>query len=492
MNSTLFHINKHFSTLLLFLVCISFNISGEVISDFERCLRFNANHLTNSITLPTSSNLGVKEWVSTFKESESTTVYFIADHDKNNLETPEEQFYTGIWPTFYPIYDPETGAIKYEINVNIICQWDITNNTPVFVNNTITNRLLKTPHFSDGNAPEDDTDIYVFSPEEEGYCIEMPIDSHVELAITLDMSNYEIADFGATCYSSSSEFGPIKRYYKNDWIKDTNYYLIVRGYTNDFNYYRTEHNYQFTIRNVRPIILIHGIFSNPTNTTDQATAFSEIKNDLPYIYKLCPVSFYDFPWDHMNNEYIQYTGSDNYSLFSFTTNICLGYYFKPVVISHSMGGMLVVRQIINKSSILNWIKSFVFFGTPFCGANAATYSVTPYIIDVSPENLYYLKRGTKNVWDFMSSIPYADLNNHNSAFIIGKHPTIRKYKVFWKNGGKDCDGVVPISSANLPNTLEQPGDTFEVNYNHIEMKNLKHPYNGDYLRIFNKLKNHID
>ena len=58
-------------------------------------------------------------------------------------------------------------------------------------------------------------------------------------------------------------------------------------------------------------------------------------------------------------------------------------------------------------------------------------------------------------------------------------------------GGIDCDGVASISSANLPETLEQTSEHIKVRYNHKTMKELSFPLSGDYEIIYNTLKNHI-
>lgn len=469
----------------------SFNVRAEVISYFERCLRFNANNYTNNLAFHSSVNPGNSDWVSTTKDpAGSGIVFFIADYNLLNFDLPNNPLFTGVWPTEYPNFD-ENGHPRNEMAVEIVCQWDVVDGTPVVEGQVVTNRLLNTPSFTHGERPEGDVDIYSFLAEEKCYCIEMPLHSDTVLLVSSNGLDYAPANFTQTHEPISSASCPVKRFYKDDWEIDRTYFIKIAPDPDINNFYRTTHGYKFTIKKVRPIILVHGINSHPISTNDYETAFLNIKNDLPYIYNMRPVWFYDFPWNHTEGSYLDYSDDGTNSLYAFTSNICSNFSLKSIVFSHSLGGLLTVSQLRDESHFFNLVKSFVFFGTPFCGIDKASDEGVSGIIDASEYNIDYLKRGTKNIWDFMSNIPYDSLHRRNSIFIIGNDPTLEINSVFI-NGGKDCDGIVPMSSANLPDTLDQSGNTLEVNFNHMDIKDIKHPYSGDSLNIFNHLKNRIN
>lgn len=485
-------LNIFIISFILFLMNSSFNARAEVISYFERCLRFNANHHTNSLTFHSSVNPGNSGWVYTSKDpSNNGRVFFIANYDMLNFDLPNNTPFNGVWPTEYPNFD-EHGQPRNEMEVEIICQWDIVDGTPIFEGQVVTNRLLNTPSFTHGERPEGDIDIYSFLAEEKCYCIEMPLHSDTILLVSSNGLDYAPANFVQTHEPISLAPCPVKRFYKDDWEIGRTYFIKILPAPGIENYYTTMHGYKFTIKKVRPIVLVHGINSHPVSTNDYETAFLNIKNDLPYIYNMRPVWFYDFPWNHTEGSYLDYSGNrTNNTLYAFTSNICSNFSLKSIVFSHSLGGLLTVSQLKNESHFFNLVKSFVFFGTPFCGIDKASDESVHDIIDASEDNINYLKRGTKNIWDFMSNIPYDSLHRRNSIFIIGNDPTLEINSVFI-NGGKDCDGIVPISSANLPDTLDQSGNTLEVNFNHMDIKDIKHPYSEDSLSIFNQLKNRIN
>ena len=480
-------LNKY---ILFFIAFSSVYVKAEVISEFQRCLRFNKNHMIDDVSIHSTVNLEGEDWISINKVG--SMFYFFADNDNENIETKETKEFGGNWPTPEASLDPDTHQYEPQMAGHIYCQWDLTNGTPIKVDQTITNHILRSYN---GIQMENDVDIYSFIPSNSVYCIELKTDSLVRMSICLNMSDFSNVTFKETFNVLTGFDGLTKRYYKDDWIVGETYYIKLY-YSNSNDYYKSEHNYIFTIKNVQPIILVHGIRSGPIDSTKTNTAFSIIKDRFPYAEDLCPTVFYDFPWDPESCSYIQYVGRNRNNLnilYGYAYDICSHCELSPVVISHSIGGILTVTQVKQENEFKKLIKSFVFFGTPFCGADAASYPGVGYFSETHPDNLYFLKRGTKNVWDYLSEIP-SSLFDCRSTFFIGTNPKLKiTYKRWSKEiyGGIDCDGVTSISSANLPETLEQTSEHIKVRYNHKTMKELSFPLSGDYEIIYNTLKNHI-
>ena len=477
--------------IVLLFIFASAYVEAEVISPLLRCLRFDLNHMIDDVTIHSSVNLDNDDWITINKDE--NMFYFIADNDNENLENKFLVSYSGTWPTPEAHQDPHTFQYEPQMNGYIYCQWDVTNGTPVEADQTITNRILRS---YEGIQMDNDVDIYTFLPTNSVYCIEMPVNSRVTMSIDLNMSDFSNISFECTTNVHNCSQGFTKRCYKDDWIIGEKYYIKLYC-SNSNDYYEADQNYIFTIRNVQPVVLIHGINSHPTFPGDPETAFLEIKRVLPHADDLRPIVFFDFPWNPKNTKYDQYIGENNLDkniLYGYIYDILINYKLKPIVFSHSMGGILTVCQIEERESIVSLIRNYVFFGTPFCGSDAASYPFAGFFSNTSSDNIDRLRRGTKDVWVFMSKIPTSFLNSY-STFFIGTDNILRgkDYGISWhKNGGKDCDGVVSISSANLSGTMHRSNERIKVNYNHTEMKELVFPLSGDYLDIYNKLKSHIN
>ena len=150
--------------------------------------------------------------------------------------------------------------------------------------------------------------------------------------------------------------------------------------------------------------------------------------------------------------------------------------------------------MINDNNVIDQIDKCVFFGIPFCGADKASWWLTKglsyihFLIHTSADNLRFLERGTKHIWGLLSNIPPKFKNNIDSTYFYG---TGNKIFVFCY-GGTDSDGVVSISSANLPSTLGLPSESIPLKDNHMNMKELFFPCMDDDLLIYNVLKTDID
>ena len=307
--------------IALFFIFVSAYAEAEVISTFCRCLRFDLNHMIDDVTIHSSVNLGNIDWITINKDE--NMFYFIADNDNENLETKALVCYSGTWPTPEANQDPDTLQYDPQMNGYIYCQWDVTNCTPVKADQTITNRILRS---FEGIQMDNDVDIYTFLPTNSVYCIEMPTNSRVKMSVGLNTSDFSNISFEWTTNVYNCLQGSTKRCYKDDWIVGEKYYITLYcSSTND--YYSEDQNYIFTIRNVQPIVLVHGIRSGPVKSTDTTnTAFKIIKDVFPFAEDLRPTVFYDFPWDSKEHSYVLYYGSSRNNiniLYGYVYNICL-------------------------------------------------------------------------------------------------------------------------------------------------------------------------
>ena len=470
------HVDKF--RMLLYLLATVF-CCRAYSADFELYYRFNLNEKIyhyDFCELDPLEEIPGPAWINVSGDS----------HCRDFTATESDNFKQ------YPDYYKNDIFVRNYLLTNktfeVIFQWDQVDNTNITTDKTYKASILRNYTKNDDYIFPDDVDIYCFTPEYTAYCIEMDIDSNVNMSISEDGSNYVPCVFTNTLEGTVWSQINHKRYYKKDWIRNHKYYIKVCGDENDNDYYSTTHNYQFTIKNVKPIVLVHGIDSNPKNSSDNETAFKDIKNDLPRVDKLTPVVVFDFPWNDSEGKYTSYCQDGSQSLSHFINQKCQHLGSKPIIVSHSIGGILTLRQMINDNNVIDQIDKCVFFGTPFCGSDKASWWISKKWSDTSAYNLRCLERGTKHIWGLLSNIPPKFKNNIDSTYFYG---TGNKIFVFCY-GGTDSDGVVSISSANLPSTLGLSSESISLKGNHINMKELFFPCMDDDLLIYNVLKTDID
>lgn len=446
--------------------------------DFEIYKRFNLddNTLNKYFSgLDPENDINIPEWVNISGQTHNRTFTATPTSD---FEQCKDHNKSGIFIRDYLLTNK-----TYEV----IFQWDQRNNIDVYEGQTYEASILRNYIRGDDYVFSDDEDIYCFTPTEPVYCLEIPTNSYVKVAISYNGFNYTECNLTTTTNVFDSSCGNIKRYYKNDWVKNHKYYIKFQGDCNNTNYYNKHHNYGFTIKKVKPVILIHGIYSSPLDPEeeeDDETAFGPMKKCLAYIKDVEPVDVFDFPWNPFQDLYTSYCSQNNASgtLKKYVHDSCSDFSLKPVFIVHSMGGMLLLKQIQMSSDFLSKADSFIFLATPFCGADKASWYGASAL--ASPENTVRLRRGTRHVWELVSSIPDSFFNDHNSTYIFG-----------FSNmyvGGKYSDGVVSVSSANLPGTLGLSTSPIGLKLNHININDFPFPIEGDYRDIFQKVINHIN
>lgn len=446
--------------------------------DYKKCYRFSSSKpsITN-INLYAESNLSGASfgWF---------TIRYNGDHifsiTSNAEPSVNEKTISNIIPQGGFDDDDGEGLKRYwpEDGAHVVCQFDTTDYRLIYVDDEIKGQILRTlvDHFDEnGNELCCDEDYYCFIPHESAYCFEFKGDSNVRLAIDTTSNFVENADNIiplSPCKTKHNELTAYKRAYKIDWIPNTKYYIKIFGNTND-SYYSENHGYSFTIKSVKPIILVHGIMSVPTEDEPDQTAFGKILEEFPVVYDLDPVVVFDFPWDSDNN-YTSYCSSSASSLYRFILNNCQNIDLLPTVMAHSMGGILAIKQIETNNSFLPLIDNFIFFGTPFCGsekANKIPFGIPGFL---SEFNAKTLSRGNPYMRELLSNIPLSFFSRNN-LFVIG-----------------EFDEYVKPSSANLPGTLNKNQEMIKVDFNHTRMKELYLPYELDYLDIFNRIKTRIN
>lgn len=478
---------KRYSILIIVIILYS-SIYSYSYFEYKKCLRFSESKLIIPLSFYSETNLTYDQWVSVSFDISS---WFIANAQLA-ISSGMEAGFDNIGPIEgfddenqgQRIYWPEDGG-------HIICQWDIENYQEIHEDIKVHGRLLRTlNNYFDENGQESPFDVtyYCFTPNESAYCFEFDEGDDVNIAIHTSSNIFDETNYNVpikVCKNTNDNDTNIKRAYKVDFTPSINYYIKIYGNYN-YDYYSENHSYAFTVKKVKPIILVHGIGASPVSTNDFDTTFGKIPEEFPIISELSPKIIFDFPWNAKSGSYTKYCGDDSTSLFHFVEQKCNYITKKPIMFVHSMGGLLTLRQMENKHAFLTKMDSFAFFGTPFCGSDAAQHDIIGKLF-ASEENLRLLRRGTNHIWDLLDNIPDAFFRNHNSLYFIGTDPWILYLIIYY--GGTSCDGVVKEASADLPGTLLIKNfDVNHVDLNHIKIKKLILPYKNDYKNIYDKIK----
>ncbi len=461
---------KLYCFYLLVIVIILFSpFSSEARYSFRECVRFSLNKMSKEFIFYGPANLSSRDWINVdiFMGIHTLSVN-LEELSRNSMET----FFVGIYPADGVIGNPDDWP---EQDGYIVCQWDECNEKNLLINGPENGKLLRTPLNciidSDDNH-FDDIDIYCFTPQNKAYCIEVEADSNVKISVSSSKNNIVPLELN-NCYSGyGEETQIIKRGYKIDFNPGTKYYITVYGDTNDNHYYETDHSYKITIKKARPMILVHGVGSEPRGAILSPKAFGEIPEKLPFLLEMQPTYVFEFPWDSLDDLYTKYCGDMQDQLYGFVYVNSNNWPLKPTIMAHSMGGILTVRQIEMSDNLLNEAHSFVFFGVPFCGSPKATWPGSGFFTGTSRENIEALKRGNFAIWELLKLIPNSLFSK--SSFIVGEN-----------------DGCVYIPSANLPKTMRNNTPPLFVELSHTEMKWLNFPCKGEKKKVFDLIKDKI-
>ncbi len=430
------------------------------MSDVNIYRRFNLNEneFRHKFDFPNYTEITSSGWISVQSDGENLKITATPTSD---FATVNDYIKSG------PCGDPP----YYDARFEVIFQWDQRDNIDINADQQITANILQNYERTGGYAFQDDEDIFCFTPTQGAYCLEFDENSNVKLAISYDgntYTEYEIKDTVKTFQSTTLKY---KRAYKIDWEKHHKYYIKIHGDYSSAHYFDNQHNYSFTIKEVKPTIFVHGIFSNPTYEGDIDTAFEGLKENISLIPELDPTWVFDFPWDAHNGIYTNYCGkaSKNGTLHHYLKEKCDSFDSEPIIVAHSMGGMLVLKQVEVDHNFLGETDDLIFFATPFAGSDIVEFPGAGLITLTSSENVERLKRGTRYTWELMESAP-SQFANHETFFFCGSK-----------------DWCVNVCSANLPGILSISGDAYSFKMDHRHIKNFSFPCEGNLIEIFEKV-----
>ena len=455
---------------LLFLATFLINaFSSYAFYTHRECIRFSPLKMQVERYFYGPSTLESKDWIDISVEIGRHT---FSVNIPALLQNSTETFFYGIYPA------PGTGGMPDdwpEHGGYIVCQWDEQNESNLTPEVSISGVLLRTPYNCSVDSNDDshnDIDIYCFTPENKAYCFELEADSNVKIAIGTSKSNLVPLQF-EKCYTGYGvETAQIKRSYKIDFVPMTKYYVVVYGDPANNIYYDIDHSYKVTIKKARPMILVHGIGAKPRGAVLSDKAFGEIPEKFPYLLEVQPTYVFEFPWDSNNRLYTEYCGNGLTQLYGYVNEHSDDWPLAPTIIAHSMGGILIVKQIEYNANLLSDTHSFIFFGTPFCGSDSVNRWGVGLATHTSEENIAALKRGNPEHWNLLKSIPSALFSK--SSFVISKK-----------------DGCVSKSSANLPKTMDKSSDYLFISLGHSDMKWLKFPCKGEKKQVLDLIKRKV-
>ena len=453
--------------LVPFIVFILFSLFsfGE---DRNFIFRFSSNYTDDHFTV--GNNLlnfrecnGSSDWVSVSFTENHLSVFFRASQPETFENRPSVMFtvnYDGSNSFGQVVMEPQT--------YRFICQWDdsgqIEEDKDYFAS------LLRD---DDGFiGPGEDNDKWIFTPQKQGCCLEISADDDFALKARQDSKEWESP---VDLLSSQGNFLFSKRLYLTN---------AVIGRSIDFIVSRPENspartiNYHFSLKPVRPLVLVHGIRSSPTWHGDSETSFGDLKKKAHLYASFPPCMVFDFPWDSDKGSIRDYCGdkSSEFNLYGFTYKRCGDWKLKPVFFAHSMGGLLFLEQMKN-SAFRKAAGGAVFAGSPFCGSDIANVALQTDIgrkiktgadilnkTKTSVANLKLLARGSKSIPERLKNIDAG----FPFLFLVGGATDDR----ITGHGDKR----VNVSSASLYNTLPLSNeDHLVVGMEHGELVDISLP-----------------
>lgn len=471
--------------LLIFLVLITLPSLGD---DYDYIFRFNSQHTSDRFIV--GNNLlnfhdcsGSSDWVSvSFTENYQSVLFFVKQPE--TLQNRKSVMFT---INYYGSNVFEHVVMEPRI-YRFICQWDDEG----FVNedeDCSASLLRNYEGFISLSLDGDDMDKWVFIPQKQGYCFEVTATN----------------DFLLEARQNGNEFGEPERIIssQNDNLFSKRLYVTnaVLGRPIDFIVSRPETSenetigYRFSLRPVRPLVLVHGIRSSPTWHGDHNTSFGDLKAKASIYGDFPPCIVFDFPWNSNKGSITDYCGdkSSEFNLYGFSHKRCGDWKLKPVFFTHSMGGLLLIEQMKNRE-FRGAVDGAIFAGSPFCGSDIANAVLQTDIgrklkigadllnkTQTTIENFKLLARGSKSISERLKKID----TGFPVLFLIGGFTND-------KITGRG-DKRVNISSSSLYNTLLFPGeDHLVVNMEHGELVDIALPPESKYYGICKKIKSILE
>ncbi|MBQ7555228.1 hypothetical protein IJS98_02080, partial [bacterium] len=341
--------------VIFLLIIFSIFAFGE---DCDHILRFSSTKRTDHFTV--SSNLlryhscdGLSDWVSIRFSENHLNIYFEAK------KAPSFEDRKSV--TFTVHYDGSNSfeqVISEPRTYRFLCQWD--DEGAISEDKDYSASLLFDEEGFISLGP--DMDKWSFKPKNQGYCLEVAATNDFVL-----QARQGLETFGDPVEIIGEAFSK-RLYITNALMNQQIDFTISRPENSE----AADIKYSFSLKPVRPLVLVHGIRSNPTWHNDHGTSFGDLKAKACRYGAFPPCIVFDFPWDSSNGSIEDYCGDkgSEFNLYGFTHKRCGDWKLKPVFFTHSMGGLLLAEQM-KKTAFREAAGGAIFAGSPFCGSDIA-------------------------------------------------------------------------------------------------------------------------
>ena len=469
--------------IVVFILLLSFSFFsfGE---ENDYIFRFSSRNVNEHFTV--GNNLlnfrqcsGSSDWVSVSFNENHQSIDFRAKQPTTIENLSSAMFtvkYDGSNVFEHVVMEPKT--------YRFLCQWDDEGIIEQDKNYSASLLNVKDGFISLG-LEDGDSDKWVFTPQKQGLCLEVTATN----------------DFVLEARQGSIDFGEPENviFSRNKNLFSKRLYVTnaILGRPLDFIVSRPENaaaetiSYKFSLRPARPLVLIHGIRSEPTWHGSKETSFGDLKEKACRYEPFPPCLAFDFPWNSNQGSIKDYCGGkgSEFTLYGFTDKRCGDWELKPLFFTHSMGGLLLVEQMKN-SEFSEAVAGAVFAGSPFCGSDIANVLLQSDIgrkakagadlinkVKTTTENFKLLARGSKSISERLKAVK----TNFPVLFLVGGRLDNRIT-------GRGDDRV-NISSSALFNTLSfSDEDHVITGMEHGELVDITLPPGSGHRVFCNKLQ----
>ena len=466
------------------LILIFFALSA-LAGEYDNILRFSSR-LTED-RYPVANNLlnfrevkGESDWLDLSLTEGNGTVVFRAKTPTVYEDRPDALFSVR--------YDGSNsfGTVVMEARTyNFLCQWD--DYGALEADKDCSASLLAEKEGYAGLG--EDVDYWSFIPKKQGWCLEVTASN--DFSLSAKQGGLSWNEPVNVCFEADRATVS-KRLYITNSVLDANVVFTVA---------RCERSgeerifYKFSLRPIRPLILVHGIRSSPMDAADPNSSFGDMRTRASSYGGFPPLAVFDFPWNSNRGSILSYRGKkeERATLYGYSDGKCGNWALKPVFFAHSMGGLLLLEQARDKN-FHSFMGGAVFAGSPFCGSDLANYLLctTPGRIvkaganvlnkvRTTDKNLALLARGSDKVWQRLKNLrPFP-----NTLFLAG-----------YQNGddlvGRG-DSVVNVSSAALPVSVSWPeAGILPLYMEHGEMVGIDLPPSAKHRGTCEKINNVLE
>ena len=480
--------------LLLFLPLLLFAEEGE-LNRFV--FRFSEKYLTNNFTHVNNlrnfeSLKGEADWITVEPGEDNFHFNFIArPPDLLMKRRQDAEFEISFGGS-----NIEERVIMDGFQAKILCQWDETRDLKF--DQVCEGALSRTPteydFYHDFGPNMNDKDDFFFDPVYSAFCLELLTKDKLILTVTRS-TGYTQSNSVEIIKKNGTKDGSLRLYVTNV-LANTRYLCRVSTKPENLT---SELTYSLTLKKVRPLVLVHGIRSHPSDSSDKVTTFPGIMEGLPSYEEFEPALPLDFPWNDRRGTLSTYCGGKTMkgTLFAYCQKRCGNWGLKPVILAHSAGGLLVAEQLRSKG-FLEMLDGLIFVGCPFFGSDwpyLLKYNGNLFkekrdefvrdLVHTSVPNLDLLARGTSKRWNFLTALEKIP-DSVRTSFFIGEKNSIFNISALG-------DKRVNVSSANLKDSFQmKKAQSTTTNQEHSEIKEISFPPTSSYLALFKELQRLIN